>query len=140
MESVSRFYLMGWMDYFRIASAKIHCERMDYLLDFCRAIFIGIYNGQPAFIGTVDQDTGRNPTAIGIINDLRFSWGENFNSARRLLPSSAYIYNHQLPDHMQQPPVIPKSRVLPLPKTIKTIVERKQLTIVDRLPLERLIP
>lgn len=83
------------------------------------AIYIGIYNGQPAFIGTVDQDKGRNPTAIGIINDLRFSWGENFKSARRVLPSNASIYNYQLPDHKQQPPVIPKSRVLQPPKDVK---------------------
>ncbi|WP_027088165.1 NlpC/P60 family protein [Cohnella panacarvi] len=94
------------------------------------AIYIGVYNGQPAFIGTVDQDTGRNPTAIGIINDLRFSWGENFNSARRLLPSIASFYNHQLPDHKQQPPVIPKSRVLEPTKKLLLIESRllKQLS------------
>ncbi|WP_248924423.1 NlpC/P60 family protein [Paenibacillus hamazuiensis] len=77
------------------------------------AIYIGMLNGQPAVIGTVDQDTGKNPTAIGIINDFRYTWGGTLNSVRRVLPSDAWNANTQVSGHAQQSPVIPDSYVLP---------------------------
>ncbi|WP_027086463.1 NlpC/P60 family protein [Cohnella panacarvi] len=71
------------------------------------AIYIGIYNRQPAFIGTVDQASGRNPTAIGIINDLRYTWGGTLNSVRRVLPDGAWEADVQVTGHEQRPPIIP---------------------------------
>lgn len=82
------------------------------------AIYIGIYNRQPAFIGTENQTADRNPTAIGIINDVRYTWGGTLNSVRRVLPSGSWEAGVQVAGHEQLPPVIPKSYTLPPQKEV----------------------
>ncbi|MGE5654613.1 MAG: hypothetical protein ACM3ZQ_10215, partial [Bacillota bacterium] len=49
------------------------------------AIYMGIFDGKPAVIGT----TSDRPTAIGIVTDFRYWWGENFDQARRVLPAGS---------------------------------------------------
>lgn len=50
------------------------------------AIYMGMINGTPAVIGT---KSGR-PTAIGIVDDWSYWWGQNLYTVRRVLPESAH--------------------------------------------------
>ena len=90
------------------------------------AIFIGMLNGQPAVIGTRSDG---NPTAIGIVNDFRYWWGEYLFAVRRVLPDGAWGPDQVLSGHEDTGVVIPKQYVLapqrpvPLPgQTLYTIV------------------
>lgn len=79
------------------------------------AIFMGSINGQPAVIGT--RGPG-NPTAIGIVNDFRWWWGEHFNGAQRVLPAGSWTANQTISNHTALQPVIPQSYVLPPQKPV----------------------
>ncbi len=71
------------------------------------AIFMGIFDGKPAVIGTASD----RPTAIGIVNDFRYWWGEKFYMARRVLPAGA-------PVTTVKAPTIPAKYVLPPQKPV----------------------
>ncbi len=71
------------------------------------AIFMGIFDGKPAVIGTASD----RPTAIGIVNDFRYWWGENFYTARRVIPANA-------PQTTVKAPTIPAKYVLPPQKPV----------------------
>lgn len=71
------------------------------------AIFMGIFDGKPAVIGTASD----RPTAIGVVTDFRYWWGENFYGARRLLPANA-------PAVTVKAPTIPTQYVLPPQKPV----------------------
>lgn len=82
------------------------------------AMFVGIYNGKPCFIGT----TTGYPTAIGIVRGFNNWYGKQFHSVRRVLPSSAYVRGGKIVD---KGPVIPAKykmkpilRPLVLPKNL----------------------
>lgn len=74
------------------------------------AIYMGQLNGQPAVIGT--RSAG-NPTAIGIVNDFRWWWGENFFSVQRVLPEGSWTSGQVIAGHTAKVPVIPTHYVLP---------------------------
>ncbi|QGG48827.1 LysM peptidoglycan-binding domain-containing protein [Heliorestis convoluta] len=79
------------------------------------AIYMGMIDGKPAVIGTADAG---NPTAIGIVNDVRYWWGSNFYTVRRVLPEGAWTAGKTLPGHEAKAPVIPKQYQLPPQKKV----------------------
>ncbi|MFC4766394.1 hypothetical protein [Effusibacillus consociatus] len=74
------------------------------------AIFMGMLNGEPVVIGTRGDG---NPTAIGIVNNFDYWWGEHFYTARRVLPEGAWTPGRTIPGHEAKDPVIPEKYVLP---------------------------
>ena len=64
------------------------------------AMYIGMFNGKPCFIGT----TTGYPTAIGIVVGFNNWYGQQFHDVRRVLPSSAYSPGSKVSD---RGPVIP---------------------------------
>ncbi|GAX91789.1 hypothetical protein EFBL_3480 [Effusibacillus lacus] len=74
------------------------------------AIYMGMLNGEPAVIGTRGDG---NPTAIGIVNNFDYWWGEHFFTARRVLPDGSWTPGKTITGHEDKGPVIPKSYVLP---------------------------
>ncbi|MGO4537958.1 C40 family peptidase [Paenibacillus sp. 2TAB19] len=77
------------------------------------AIYMGTNrDGQPVVIGTRSDG---NPTALGTVDSWSYWWGENFHSARRVLPDSAFT---GMAGKTEQAPVIPKSYILPPQKSI----------------------
>ncbi|WP_176720433.1 SH3 domain-containing protein [Desulfuribacillus stibiiarsenatis] len=77
------------------------------------AIYLGVINGKPAVINTVKD----RPTALGIVNNFSFYYGEKFLEARRVLPSDAW--NPAAGSkYSATSPVIPTSYVLPPQKPI----------------------
>jgi len=77
------------------------------------AIYMGKNrDGQPVVLGTRDDG---NPTALGTIDSWSYWWGENFHSARRVLPEDAF---KGMAGRTVNAPVIPKSYVLPPQKPV----------------------
>ncbi|OEF98729.1 SH3 domain-containing protein [Desulfuribacillus alkaliarsenatis] len=72
------------------------------------AIYMGVINGKPAIINTVSN----RPTAIGIVNNFSYWYGEKFLEARRILPNDAWnpAAAHRYTD---SGPVIPTNYYLP---------------------------
>lgn len=64
------------------------------------AIYMGVINGKPCILNTC---TGR-PTALGIINDFSYWYGQHLYQVRRVLPDSAYQPGGTIND---KGPVIP---------------------------------
>lgn len=64
------------------------------------AIYMGEINGKPCIINTCSG----NPTAIGIINNFSYWYGESLIEVRRVLPSSAHVAGNKF---TVQGPVIP---------------------------------
>lgn len=80
-------------------------QRADHITHV--AMYIGIYNDKPCFIGT----TSGYPTAIGIVVGFNNWYGKQFHDVRRVLPNSAYTPGGKIND---QGPVIPaKYRIKP---------------------------
>jgi len=77
------------------------------------AIYMGVINGKPAVINTV----GNRPTAIGIVNNFSYWYGEKFLEARRILPSDAWTPS-AASKYKDSGPVIPTNYYLPPQKTI----------------------
>ncbi|WP_157663849.1 SH3 domain-containing protein [Sutcliffiella horikoshii] len=73
------------------------------------AIYMGELNGQPAVIGTAPD----NPTALGIINNFDYWFGENLFSVQRVLPEGSTDPTKEFSKHIEKEPVIPESYVLP---------------------------
>lgn len=74
------------------------------------ALYMGKINGKPAIIHTKKE----RPTAIGIVNDFTWWYGEHFYGARRVLTDQQYnTLIKKLPA-----PVIPKVYQLPPQKTV----------------------
>jgi hypothetical protein len=63
-------------------------------------IYMGIINGNPSVLMTI---SGR-PTALGILTSFTYWYGEHFEGARRILPSSAYSPNSK---KIGSAPIIP---------------------------------
>jgi uncharacterized protein YgiM (DUF1202 family)/cell wall-associated NlpC family hydrolase len=78
------------------------------------AIYMGELNGQPAVIGTASE----NPTALGIINNFNYWYGEHFLSVRRVLPEGASDPSKKFTKHIEKAPIIPESYLLPPQKEI----------------------
>ncbi|MDD4588778.1 MAG: LysM peptidoglycan-binding domain-containing protein, partial [Heliobacteriaceae bacterium] len=88
------------------------------------AIYIGMIDGQPAVIGTADAG---NPTAIGIVNDWRYWWGEKFFTVQRILPAGSWTAGQgiqpkapTIPAHYQLPPQRPVPEWAPVKTPVKT--------------------
>jgi len=83
------------------------------------AIYMGEINGKPCIINTCND----RPTAIGIINNFAYWYGENLIEVRRVLPDSAFVAGSNFTD---QGPVIPAiyqikpDKVIILPKYLRT--------------------
>lgn len=77
------------------------------------ALYMGMINGKPCIINTVK---GR-PTALGIVNDFSYWYGEHLYQVRRVLPDDASLTSSglKIPD---KGPVIPKVYQMPHPKVI----------------------
>lgn len=91
------------------------------------AIYMGTNrNGQPVVIGTRGDG---NPTGLGTVDGWSYWWGENFHSARRVLPDSAMT---GMAGKTEKAPVIPSSYVLPPQKSVPswngTIVQQPSPT------------
>jgi|GEM_PF-1672845 len=72
------------------------------------AIYMGTNrDGQPVVIGTRGDG---NPTALGTVDSWAYWWGENFHSAQRVLPESAFS---GMAGQTVKAPTIPKQYVLP---------------------------
>ncbi|MCW2278485.1 LysM peptidoglycan-binding domain-containing protein [Heliophilum fasciatum] len=79
------------------------------------AIFMGMVDGKPLVIGTADTN---NPTAIGIVDDVRYWWGSNFYTVRRVLPEGSWTPGQTIAGHTLKAPVIPKKYQLPPRKPV----------------------
>ncbi|MTV50104.1 hypothetical protein GJ688_14095 [Heliobacillus mobilis] len=79
------------------------------------SIYMGMIDGQPAVIGTADS---KNPTAIGIVNDVRYWWGSNLFTVQRVLPESSWTPSKTIAGHTAKAPVIPKKYQLPPQKPV----------------------
>lgn len=75
------------------------------------AMYIGMFNGKPCFIGT----TKGYPTAIGIVSGFHNWYGTQFHSVRRVLPGSAYTAGSKITYHV---PVIPAKYQMKITKPI----------------------
>lgn len=75
------------------------------------AIYMGMINGKPAIIHTVKN----RPTAIGILTDFRYWYGEHFSEARRVLDGQSQTSEKAW---QAAPPVIPAVYQLPPQKRI----------------------
>lgn len=87
------------------------------------AIYMGQINGQPAVIGTAGKG---NPTAIGIVSDVRYWWGENLYSVQRVLPERSWTAGKVPSGHEAKAPVIPKQYQLPPQKPVQMPGEASQ--------------
>jgi len=86
------------------------------------SIYMGVINGKPAVINTV----ANRPTAIGIVNNFSYWYGEKFLEARRILPSDAWTPS-AASKYKDSGPVIPTSYYLAPQKTI--IMPNNKITI-----------
>jgi len=83
------------------------------------AIYMGEINGKPCIINTCSD----RPTAIGIINNFSYWYGENLIEVRRVLPDSAFVPGKSFTDNG---PVIPAiyqikpNKPIILPKYLRT--------------------
>lgn len=75
------------------------------------AIYMGEINGKPCIINTCSD----RPTAIGIINNFAYWYGENLIEVRRVLPDSAFVPGNSFTD---SGPVFPATYQIKPDKTI----------------------
>lgn len=92
-------------------------QRSDHITHV--AMYIGVFEGKPCFIGT----TSGYPTAIGIVKGFDNWYGDQFHGVRRILTNSAYQPGGRIND---RGPVIPDryrikpTRTVILPKKLPT--------------------